>query len=100
MDWQPIETAPKDGGPFIVLNCDREVWVAKRDKHGRMLFRTNQRHEPRKYEIVQVDGEELLREDKAYNEEHECWMSNWTVWARLYEFAPTHWMPLPDPPKD
>ena len=99
MKWQPIETAPKDGTTFLALNHDREVWAAKIDKYGRALFRTNALSEPRRYEIVRHNGEELLREDKQYAKDNEHWASNWTIWTRGYEFKPTHWMPLPPPPE-
>ena len=98
MEWQPIKTAPKDGTPFIALNHDLEVWVAKYDVHGRINFRTNERHEPRSFAIRNIDGMEYLREDKAFAEANECWRNDWCIWTRLYEFDPTHWMPLPAPP--
>jgi hypothetical protein len=98
MQWRDIASAPKDGTPFLALNHDREVWVTRYDDSGRIMFRTHGRHEPRKFTIVKHNGEDLLREDRAYAEENECWQNNWTLWTRLYEFTPTHWMPLPPPP--
>lgn len=99
-DWQDIKTAPRDGTPFIALNHDREVWVSKYDENQRLLFRTNYRSEPRSFQIIEHDGEQLLREDKEFAEANECWSSAWTIWSRLYEFKPTHWMELPEPPKE
>lgn len=98
-EWRPIETAPKDGSVFLALNHDREVWASKINKDGRTLFRSNGRYEPKRYEHVIVDGETLLREDKEFAAKHEAWRSDWTIWTRLYEFKPTHWMPLPEPPQ-
>jgi hypothetical protein len=69
MEWQPIETAPKDG--TVVL-----------------LF---------------VPGDDDCRED--------CWITaSWDglmggVWmdnarGEWWGFGPSHWMPLPPPPKE
>ena len=99
-EWQSMESAPKDGTPFIALNHDREVWTARYDDQGRLNYRTNSYHEPRRFEIIKHDGEELLREDKDFAKRNECWRSDWTIWSRLYEFKPTHWMPLPTPPQE
>lgn len=98
-EWQPIETAPKDGRTFLALNHDREAWVSKIDAEGRCLFRMNGRREPKRFEVVNVDGERLLREDEAFAAANEKWESVWTIWTRLYEFKPSHWMPLPPPPR-
>ena len=62
-DWQPIETAPKDGTKFLAY------------------------------------------EGGAENKHYECWwqddFSNWSGWQDWWdsEPEPTHWMPLPEPPK-
>ena len=92
--WQSIEGAPTDGSPFLALNFDREVWVA-RIVDGRLQYRTNARCEPRRYEVVRHNGEELLREDKEFARNNEHWRSGWTIWSRLYEFKPVKWAPLP-----
>lgn len=91
--WKPIETAPR-GKPFLALNHDKEVWVAKYSD-DRLLYRQSCRHEPRRFEIVRHDGEDLLREDKSFAAQNEAWQSNWVVWSRLFEFKPTHWADLP-----
>ena len=97
-DWEPIESAPRNGARFYALNHDGEIWVARFDQYGRIIYRTNQRVEPRKFEVRTVDGEEWMKEDKQFSADNERWQSSWTLWSRLYEFAPTHWMPLPAPP--
>ncbi len=97
-EWQPIETAPKDGRPFIALNHDREVWPAKYAGEGRICFRLNGRYESTQHvKALLANGEwGWVRDDAATKEE---WRSDWTLWASLYEFRPTHWMPLPSPPE-
>jgi len=75
MDWQPIETAPRDGTPFLALN------------------QFSDKEEP---EVIQV----------------QVWDDNEQGLVRYIPFVkrgisrpcihlyPTHWMPLPQPPKD
>lgn len=72
-DWQPIETAPKDGTEILVrlvrAGCPRHLVVHHCD----------------------------------FVEDHPPIDSAWYFWTG-YQFAPvqsqpTHWMPLPDPPK-
>ena len=61
MEWQPIETAPKDGTPVL-------AW------------------------LVNPSGDEYITVIKANRS------GGWD-WRSIY-FEPTHWMPLPEPPKD
>ena len=63
MEWQPIETAPKD--KEILLYSDS-------DGYG-------------------ISG---------WNEEHQRWYVYNHYEEQLYLFPATHWMPLPDPPKE
>ena len=58
MDWQPIETAPRDGAAVLVYD------------------------ENLTYEI-------------AYR-----YRAEWRYGPKGYSCKPTHWMPLPAPPKD
>jgi hypothetical protein len=64
MEWQPIETAPKDGtwvlGFFPYYGVNQMQWH---------------------------DGNRKL--------EH-----HWMLFGRLTPTDPTHWMPLPEPPKE
>jgi hypothetical protein len=65
-EWQPIETAPKDGTTILAFFADRVGYVARQDVQA-VAWREN-------------DG----------------WASTQTGWTLAW---PTHWMPLPDPPK-
>jgi hypothetical protein len=79
MEWQPIETAPKDGTRVLIVNeeglidaaifiqewTEREEWVRKA-KDGD-VYRT-------------------VREDTGY-------------WLTDIAYCPTHWMPLPKAPE-
>lgn len=69
MDWQPIETAPKDGTPILIFY--EELYGMRR------------------YSIRCWD-----RGDWATAQ--EGWVDEWRQ-IRPNE-KPTHWMPLPEPP--
>jgi hypothetical protein len=64
-EWQPIETAPKDGQPIL-------VW---RDSGVHIM----------RWRIRRDDGNGFWDE--------------WHVGVRHLKIQPTHWMPLPEPPK-
>lgn len=74
--WHPIETAPKDGTRILCMDADTgEIRVAVR---------------------------------KQFSDEHyEKYGRHWYEWFSSDEYCPghtwslypTHWMPLPEPPK-
>jgi len=65
MEWQPIETAPKDGGAVLLwVNDDYEFGCFNRGWH---IFNNG----------YYTDG----------------------GYGRNYPCNPSHWMPLPPPPK-
>jgi hypothetical protein len=63
MEWQPIETAPKDGTPILIY----ETTLG-----------------PVTYVCF-------------WNSFHEYWVE--AEGEQYSSFNPTHWMPLPEPPK-
>lgn len=69
--WKPIETAPKDGTSILLCN-NRETTVG--------IYM----HDGREFPWVVFDGH-------FTKEPLNGWSDN--------KFGPTHWMPLPDPPK-
>jgi hypothetical protein len=72
-EWQPIETAPKDGTPHL-----RGLWV-KRISQGEFwdMWDMDVGHIDDCGDFLNLYGEELGWEADDY----------------------THWMPLPEPPK-
>lgn len=92
MEWQPIETAPKDGTWLLLCleNWD-SVWDVDGDYHPR-------------FTLGRWDGDTY---------QQPCWLSDKTchefwdyggctgagVSITSVEVAPTHWMHLPEPPK-
>jgi hypothetical protein len=67
-EWLPIETAPKDGTQFLVVN-DRGIFVVSWDKDG---------------------------PDNCLDDFWHVWSGKF--WMDLRGMEPTHWMPLPDRP--
>lgn len=80
MDWQPIETAPKDGTEIIGFRPDQGVFV----------FRWAWMEE-----FVPKDQNGDPTED--YDDAFACWWHDRWDWLEG-ELRPTHWMPLPAPP--
>lgn len=78
-EWQPIETAPKDGTLIILWDSNRELAVSG-----------HWHSEP-------------ARDDPSNGYEHawSWWVSsNDTImWDGGPDDIPTHWTPLPEPPK-
>lgn len=79
-DWQPIETAPKDGRIIVVCGAPASF------KDGRPM-----------------DGPCIVRwDDNAYSSEGDWVFAGWLSHGDpIHDFPieePTHWMPLPDPP--
>ncbi len=74
-EWQPIETAPKDGSWFV-------IWTHGEPEVGR--------YNPTMWTDYKPVGGGLFRA-----EEKEIYQ-----WDGFNNFdAATHWMPLPEPPK-
>ena len=80
MEWQPIETAPKDGTPILCVRGHCQPVVAWFETFPEPL----------------LDGDQTKwrwREAGDFVSDNS-WREDWH--GTLYE--PTHWMPLPAPP--
>lgn len=77
--WQPIETAPKDG-THIMLSDGTSVTV------GHWLYQPGGTTEYR-----DLDGRWIGQDDRDE-------FAGWIDW--MGGITPTHWMPLPAPPSD
>lgn len=73
-EWQPIETAPRDKNEQILLGIKGSRWVAA------------------------ASWEEVERGRWAWSSGHWKDERGLTVYMALKD-APTHWQPLPEPPK-
>lgn len=75
-EWQPIETAPKDGSWFV-------IWTHGQPEVGRFDPLMWADYEP-------IDGTDLYRKTEKS-------VLDWRGFNNFH--AATHWMPLPEPPK-
>ena len=78
MEWQSIETAPKDGTKVLIVNGDGAIDVAE------YVEQWNERDE---WVRKAKDGDvyRTVREECGY-------------WDTDTAYCPTHWMPLPVAP--
>ena len=81
MQWQPIDTAPKDGSGILLSNG---VTVAQGEWLHQEPFIREQRDLDGRY----IDQDEFDGFD------------GWIDWAGGMIPSPTHWMPLPPPPQE
>lgn len=74
MEWRTIDKAPKDGTPCLLFDLVYKTHIGN--------------FAPAMVEIEPGDVRRLIPE-------------RWVCWSNRQNsnFAPTHWMPLPDPPE-
>ncbi len=76
IEWQPIETAPKDGTTILLYRPSAAAWA--------------------KVTVGKYKDDNFAKKAKPY----------WEIWFKIggvresREWNPTHWMPLPVPPHD
>ena len=97
MDWQPIETAPKDGTPFLAW-ISGLPYAAKYDEDGRFIWywHSDTAFGP-SYQIHTIDGKRLLEETKP-QDPHKFEVQG-HLWVNGFDDNPTFWTPLDKPPE-
>lgn len=81
MDWQPIETAPKDGTVVLIYQGKEECCCAT----AKYVDTSH-----KELEVVGQKGKKVISEWVEYTSGY---------WDADGFYDPTHWMPLPEPPK-
>ena len=85
-DWQPIETAPKDGAEIL-------GW---REDCGVLLIRWS----APAYFMTTDEMEKAASGDDDWMDAEDWFCADFIAGCRLEDTeAPTHWMPLPSPPE-
>jgi hypothetical protein len=86
-EWQPIETAPKDGRPLLLAlksKPDRNYMVSDIcPQHAIGLW------QHARWQSIEVE------DCGSMGGEYTGWMPDWVC----LDLEPTHWMPLPEVPK-
>ena len=78
MEWQPIETAPRDGTAILAWSKERGQRETQMGRYG----------EGSPGYAKWKDGDGPLNSGWVWDTHHN-WLTTWT---------PTHWMPLPETP--
>jgi len=96
MDWQPIETAPKDGTRIFAFG----LAYAELAENGRWFTADTDR--PREPHMMVIQWKEFWYDreidngDGTYRKEPHLSSAYWS--PEPGAFRPTHWMPLPPDP--
>lgn len=100
-EWRPIETAPRDGTPFLATQGG-EVYVAAYvgSEPRRIAFRTHQLRVESKRRVIdaEMDGEPVKAEVPVEQPWPEKFHHDWCYWTRGFDFKPTHWHHIDAPP--
>lgn len=90
-EWRLIETAPKDGTPFLAL-IGGIPYKARYDEHGIFIWYMHSNHaNGASYRVHEINGVEML--EKTKDEEYD-YRPTTMIWKRGFNDTPTHWKRL------
>ena len=91
--WQPIDTAPRDGTPFLA-KIGGLPYRARYDELGRFMWCWHRdTGTGPAYSIHKIDGKKLLEEIKPRDKPD--YQPTWTLWTAGFDATPTHWASEP-----
>ena len=96
MEWQPIETAPKDGTWILVWGGSAD------DGHEtyHLTWNDPEKQADQDAVIASINSRPVVafwKDSESYNRGDWSYAAWDCGWRNFYE-NPTHWMPLPPPP--
>lgn len=86
-EWQPIETAPKDG--TLVILCRHQYQPVS----GKWIW-SNQLNTTRDLDELHGGAWVAFDPEGVFDSDHEL-----ADYLLDTEWQPTHWMPIPEPPQ-
>ena len=99
--WQPMETAPKDGSKFLMFITGMEYKKNNDDK--KYSAKTIQKvliadYSPSSNSFYGEDGDFNTNINEFNFKEKNCFESAVLGYQHMTDIQATHWMPLPKPP--
>ena len=93
--WQPIQTAPKDGRTFLMVITGMEYKKNKAKTIQKVLIAD---YWPNSNSFLAEGGDFIININEFNFKEKNCFESAVLGYQHMTDVQATHWMPLPKPP--